>query len=340
MFSVKPETPSGVNLSPDLSPGQSQVDAWLALRQAARALEIAANAMLQGSFAPGTFPPLSPAAAIVTSGVAEPYSVAQAVNDFLRAKARAGRSDRYLRQAKVSLSHFARGRAFVPLAEISVEQIEGWMTKNNWAGRTQRGYLADVRTLFNFAVKRGLVRHNPAAAVELPASDSTRPPGIHTPSEVRAVMQAVQLIDLDVCRHLAVRYFAGVRTSEMHRLDETHLRHDAGLVEIPAAKSKTRRRRLITIQPNLAAWLTLGGTLRPIGAMTVRAVLAKALKASGVKWKDNVTRHSFVSYHLAQFQNAGKTALEAGHTEQMTFSNYREIVTPAEAKEFWEIRPR
>ena len=213
------------------------------------------------------------------------------------------------------------------------------MMKNNWAVRTQRGYLADVRTLFNFAVKRGLARHNPANACELPSPDSALPPGIHTPAEVRAVMLAVQKIDLDVCRHLAVRYFAGVRTSEVHRLDESHLRHDAGLVEIPAAKSKTRRRRLITIQPNLAAWLAIGGVLRPIGAMSVRAVIAQALRATGVEWKDNVTRHSFVSYHLAQFKSAAATALEAGHTEAMTFAHYREIVTPAEAKEFWEITP-
>ena len=110
---------------------------------------------------------------------------------------------------------------------------------------------------------------------------------------------------------------------------------DRGVVEVPARAAKTRRRRLVTIQPNLEAWLALDGELRAIGPMTVRAVI----RASKVEWHHNVTRHSFVSYHLAQFQNAGKTALQAGHTEQMLFSNYRELVTPDQAKEFWEIRP-
>lgn len=113
----------------------------------------------------------------------------------------------------------------------------------------------------------------------------------------------------------------------MHRLIEENIWLERGYIEVPAIKAKTRRRRLVKIMPCLAAWLAIGGTLRPMSPMTVR----KAVKRSGVTWAHNVTRHSFVSYHLAHGQNAGKTALEAGHTEQMTFSNYRELVTSQDA---------
>jgi hypothetical protein len=58
-----------------------------------------------------------------------------------------------------------------------------------------------------------------------------------------------------------------------------------------------------------------------------------------VPWPSNVTRHSFCSYHLAQFGSASKTALEAGHSEAMLFAHYREVVSPAEAAAFWQIRP-
>ena len=68
---------------------------------------------------------------------------------------------------------------------------------------------------------------------------------------------------------------------------------------------------------------------------TVREVIA----LSKVAWEHNVTRHSFVSYHLAEFQNAGKTALESGHSEAMLFKHYRALVTPTAAAEFWAIRP-
>ncbi len=70
-------------------------------------------------------------------------------------------------------------------------------------------------------------------------------------------------------------------------------------------------------------------------AQTVRAVV----KASGVAFPRNVTRHTFCSYHLAQGQNAGKTALEAGHSEAMLFAHYRELVTEADATQFWALTP-
>ena len=46
-----------------------------------------------------------------------------------------------------------------------------------------------------------------------------------------------------------------------------------------------------------------------------------------------------MSYHLAEFQSAGKTALEAGHTEQILFNHYRELVTKEDAAAFWSIVP-
>ena len=92
---------------------------------------------------------------------------------------------------------------------------------------------------------------------------------------------------------------------------------------------------LIVIPPVLSAWLALGGVTRPIRPDTVRA----AIKRSGVEWPSNVTRHSFVSYHLAKFENAGKTALEAGHSEQMLFAHYRELVTGERAEQFWNLFP-
>ena len=107
-------------------------------------------------------------------------------------------------------------------------------------------------------------------------------------------------------------------------LREIHLKLDQGLIEVPAANAKTRRRRLITIQPNLRAWPDLGGELRPLGVMTVR----KVIKLSTVEWPSNVTRHSFVSYHLALSNSPGKMALEAGHSEQMLFTHYRALVMP------------
>ena len=262
-------------------------------------------------------------------------TVTELVNEFLRGKARAGRSDRYLRQLKVSLKSFAAGRHQLGCDQVDAGEIEKWIYGQGWAAKTSRSYLADVKGLYNWAVRRGYCARNPALGVELPVLDGHGTIAIHTPEQVRAVLATARRADIDVCRHLAIRYFTGIRTAECHRLRETDLKLDQSLIEVPAIKSKTRARRLVTIQPNLRAWLALGGELRALGAMTVRRVI----KLSGVPWPHNVARHSFVSYHLAQFQAANKTALEAGHSEQMLFAHYRALVTPSSAAEFWAIVP-
>jgi integrase len=275
-----------------------------------------------------------PASTPTLSSPPSDITVADAASQYLVARARSGRSDRYLRQLRVVLDSFAKGRARVPIDRVSVRMLEDWLDSSQWSPRTKAGYLADVRTWLHWCMRRAWMTSNPAAAVDPPAVRSPEPPSIHTPAQVRAVLEASRSSP-DVCRQLALRYFAGLRSSEVMKLREEHLLRDRGVIEVPALLSKTRRRRLVRIQPNLEAWLDLGGTLRGMRELTVRQVIAR----SGVPWSQNVTRHSFVSYHLAQFEQAGRTALESGHSEAILFRHYRALVAPAAAAEYWEIRP-
>ena len=67
----------------------------------------------------------------------------------------------------------------------------------------------------------------------------------------------------------------------------------------------------------------------------------EARVAAGIgDWPDNALRHSFASYHLAHFRDAKALALEMGHTnEDMIFTNYRQLVKPKEAEQYWNIEP-
>ena len=53
----------------------------------------------------------------------------------------------------------------------------------------------------------------------------------------------------------------------------------------------------------------------------------------------NGFRHSFASYRLAQTQNAAQVALEMGNSPRKLFENYRELVTPEDAEEWFGIMP-
>lgn len=267
--------------------------------------------------------------------MAPSLTVREGINEFLLAKARADRSDRYLSALRVSLASFGKGRMNVPLDDVTIQDVERWLFNQGWKPRTMKGYLGDVRTLFNFAVRRGFASSASACSVELPDAATGDAPGIHSASSVTLILETARRGNLDVMRHLAVRYFAGVRSAEAHRLTEDDIKLEAGFIQVTARKAKTRRRRLVVIQPALRAWLALGGD---IGEVSEEAV-HKVILASKCHWPSNVTRHSFCSYHLAMFENAGKTALEAGHSEAMLFAHYRAVVTKAEAEAFWQLRP-
>lgn len=308
--------------------GASLSSVWLALAEIGRQLSALA------SVAQGQAPVSQPLPALSHPWPDEAVTLADAVNQLLVSKARSGRGDRYLRQLRCSLAAFVRGRGRRALEAVTAGEIEAWLLGRAVAPRTRANALKDLRLLFTWAERRGYVRGNPALAVELPQAKPGGAPGIHTPDQVRHVLEVARRHDPQVCRLLAIRYFAGVRSAEALRLREEDFR--PGLLEVPAAKAKTRARRLVTIQPALAAWLALGGELGPMRTDRVRQVV----RAAGVPWPHNVTRHTFCSYHLAAFGSAARTALEAGHSEAMLFAHYRALATEVEAAAFWSIEPQ
>ena len=95
---------------------------------------------------------------------------------------------------------------------------------------------------------------------------------------------------------------------------------------------------------NLSAWLQrVAKPSGPLWNQSRRVFdwhLHMTHKRAMVKCKPNGLRHSFVSYRVAVVLDPQKVALEAGNSPEMIFSNYREVVTPDEAKAFWAIAPR
>jgi hypothetical protein len=69
-------------------------------------------------------------------------------------------------------------------------------------------------------------------------------------------------------------------------------------------------------------------------------VLEDGHRKGEFRWQHNGLRHSFISYRVAMVKNVAQVALEAGNSPQMIFSNYRELVTPQDAKAWFAITPK
>jgi hypothetical protein len=118
-----------------------------------------------------------------------------------------------------------------------------------------------------------------------------------------------------------------------------------GFVSVAAAKTKTARRRLVTIQPVLKSWLSpyqlQAGLVYAYGRRSYHYATERLKTVAGLKrWPQNGLRHSYASYHPAHFQNAAELMLQLGHsTTRLIFEHCREVLTPQSAAQYWEIMP-
>lgn len=288
-----------------------------AIAQAAAALQAAAGQQAT----PGP-PPLS-----------RSLTLGEAVRAVIEAKARAGRSRSYLRLLRARLGALQDALGDREISAVSAFDLEAWLSASGWAAKTRLGALRDAGMVFAWATRRGFCRENPAAAIDAPRPVAP-PPGIHSPAETAAVLEYARKTDADACRCLAVRYFAGLRTSEAVALAEGEI--TGGWIRVEAHKAKTRRARLVRVRPNLAAWLATGGRL-PLRNPNTR--LAAVTAGAGVPWPRNAPRHSWCSYALAETGSPSRVALEAGHSEAVLFACYRALVTPESAADYFGVEP-
>jgi integrase len=263
----------------------------------------------------------------------------QLVKQLLAAKEKDSVSERHLRDIRNRLGRFAEHFDGKLIAEITEPEIEAWLHSLQVGAQTRNHYQAMARLAFNYAMRHRYATSNPA--LDAPKARVRRPDiGILTVDQARRLLEAATP---DVLPYIAIGLFAGLRRAEIGRLDWEEIDFEAGLVEVKAQKSKTAQRRFVTMQPNLREWLLPHRQLR--GAVVPREkfeqLFDQARTAAGItEWPQNGLRHSFASYHLANFKNAAATALECGHHDsRVTFSHYRQLVRPREAERFWSIAP-
>jgi len=265
--------------------------------------------------------------------------LAKLATEFMQAKETSNLRPRYVKTLRASINRFLLGRREKLISQITPSEIQEYISSNGWKPATARSYLIDVRTLFSFAVKRKYIPDNPAMAVDLPKTEET-PPGIVTPKQARAILDATIDHAPDILPPVALMLFGGLRRSEAEQLawDEVGEEH----VEVKAHKAKTRQRRLVPISPQLHAWLE---TSRKVGgklpAVNYADKLKLVLDEAGLRkeWPQNALRHSFASYYFAQTKNENETAARMGNSPQMVFQHYRELVRPADAEAFFAILP-
>ena len=279
-------------------------------------------------------------------------TVLELVVEFLAAKNADKKSAFYLKDLKQRLKIF--GQHFSgPIVDVTTQEMENWLRGMSVSPKHRNNYANTVTTLFNFAKRAGYLPKDQVTAAEN-LSRAKNVDGaivIYTPDELGRMLRRLATFRPELLPYVAIGAFAGARPAEICRLAWADVDLEGRFITIGAGQSKTSKRRLIPIQPCLAAWLMPFAKKEGliVSNVKIQAMVRKLIEGSmtneqgqrepGVTWKQNALRHSYGSYRLPVLKSAAELALEMGNSAPMIFRHYREIVKPAVADEFWAIMP-
>jgi hypothetical protein len=317
------------------------VDAANALLAAVRAISpllTASNpAQPPGDFAAVTQPGLVTSRASplpAQNGFDASLTVGETINFFLKRKAAMGKTDETLRYLTTCLKSFGKGRWNQPVQTVTADELQTWIDGFDRT-KTKKTYLGAVKTFMRWAVKKNLLAQDLTGCVEIPEDDDDEgEPDPYTPEEAKKILEHLIVVNPDLCRVMAIRFFAGLRTSEAQRGDDSRIL-PSGYIEVRRDMTKTKRRRLVTVLPNLKAWLELGGEWRSFAQDTIR----QEIKEAGVTPRRNGTRSAFITYHEAKFEDVNKTAKQAGNSKDMIETRYKGLATKEQAEAYFTIFP-
>ena len=268
-------------------------------------------------------------------------TVNQLTDEVIEAKERDGKSKRTIGSLRGYLGKFCQTFGERLVATITAEELDNWLRSLPLSPKSRMNFRQHIGVLFSFAKQRQMIAENPIEFTTKPKLID-KAPEIFSIDELQTLLEAAQNQEPDVLPMLAIGAFAGLRDSEIKRLNWAEVRLVRGHIEVTAAKAKSARRRLVPIQPNLMEWLRpYSGMTGPVVPARYKGKLGRVRKGAGLTdWPKNGLRHSFASYRYASTQDATMTAHDLGHSgTQLLFQHYRELVTPEEANGYWKIGP-
>jgi site-specific recombinase XerD len=282
--------------------------------------------------------------------------VAVVVAELLKVKGSRGASVRYAADLRLRLERFA-GDCNKDCCNVTTADLQAWLDALGLAPQSYRNYRTVLHTLFEFAVARGYAADNPVAGVEkLKVRNGDIE--IFKPVEIARLLESARANYPDFLPSLAIGAFAGLRSAEIERLEWKDIDFASRHIVVSASNAKTASRRIVPLCDNLAAWLApysgrQQGKVWPgepfqLYKRQQQVALATAVEADeskGVKaqkpleWKGNALRHSYASYRFALTGDAGRVAGECGNSAAVIHRHYRELVKPADAERWFQVKP-
>jgi integrase len=265
-----------------------------------------------------------------------------------------------------ALSHridrFAETYANKTARQITTSDVDAFLSGCGGI-ESVKGYRSTLRAFYNFLIEGGECEKNPVRKGK--TDEVAYSVEILSPEQCARLLNAC---DADTLPSVAIGMFAGLRSSEIERLNWNKVNLVESVIILDSAVArKTGSRRVVPIHPTLSAWLQpyakQSGMVHPsdfrnqFDRVRVKAgfkpsfskrnddklqALLKAAKGRREKltpWPSNCLRHTAISYAMADCRDHSKIATWAGNSPSVIKKHYDAQATPSAAVKFYAIIP-
>lgn len=237
------------------------------------------------------------------------------------------------------------------LAAISGAELQAALAPPGASGAAMRCNLRNAKALWRWSAKQGWCQAE-TFAVETPKGGSDSEIEFLTIEEATALLRVAEKHYPQAVATYCLQLFAGIRAEEVTRLEAENVTADG--IELTAAATKRGRRRHISPNATLAAWLEAHpfqpcpnwqridrACRRLAGWELAAALLTDPPKPHRGPWKQNALRHSHASYSIAAGLPLEALLFEFGHSggTELLRKNYVGRASKREAVAFFQIAP-
>lgn len=234
-----------------------------------------------------------------------------------------------------------------PFEQITRGDAEKWLNEQKVGPKRWNSMRAAIVSCIRHARVDRLVAAEITPIEQIPKRKTSTIIGTFTADELKRILRVV---DSEWLPAVVFGAFCGVRPEEMcpdiknpkPALAWENILWSRQKIDVPKRVSKTGKRRFVPICA--AAMSFLGDFRNATGPVVPRKALSneirKWVRRSGVKWKDDVLRHSYASYRLAETQDIQALSLEMGNSPKIIHDHYLELKHEDEATEWFAIRAK
>ncbi len=197
--------------------------------------------------------------------------------------------------------------------------------------------------IFAYGLRMRWCDYNPVASLDKPLVQESEIELLSW-TELRRLLRVARKPEHCSCLPaLGLMLWAGIRPSEVARLDWNHIDWQEEVVVVPAQHAKTGGCRHVSLYPALKAILSecdkrsQGRICPPNWGRQWR----RLRDAAGlVPWRQDVLRHCFASYHIKRWHDYTRLQVEMGHrSADLLRTRYLSMrgISTAQAKAFWQV---